>query len=113
MTTVTVSAVTDDDIDALVTSAAALFNEDAGQHDTAVNLDWPAREGAAYYSSLVGDQACLLVLARDGDRVIGHLVGKLGGPSSLRTGCIAVLESMRVAPGPACRYGRKGAGLQV
>jgi GNAT superfamily N-acetyltransferase len=98
MTTITVSAVTHDDIDALVTSVAALFNEDAGQHDTAVNLDWPAREGAAYYSSLVGDQACLLVLARDGDRVIGHLVGKLSGPGSMRTDCLAVLESMRVAP---------------
>jgi GNAT superfamily N-acetyltransferase len=98
MTTVTVSAVTHHDIDALVTSVAALFTEDAGQHDTAVNLDWPAREGAGYYSSMVGDQACLLVLAREGDRVIGHLVGKLSGPGSTRAGCLAVLESMRVAP---------------
>jgi GNAT superfamily N-acetyltransferase len=98
MTTVTVSAVTHDDIDALVTSVAALFHEDAGQHDTAMRQDWPAREGAAYYTSLVGDQACLLVLARDGDRVIGHLVGKLSGPGSMRTNCLAVLESMRVAP---------------
>jgi hypothetical protein len=54
MTTVTVSAVTHHDIDALVTSVAALFNEDAGRHDTAVKLDWPAREGAGYYSSLAG-----------------------------------------------------------
>jgi GNAT superfamily N-acetyltransferase len=46
----------------------------------------------------VNDQACLLALARDGDRVIGHLVGKLSGPSSIQTVCIAVLESMRVAP---------------
>jgi GNAT superfamily N-acetyltransferase len=106
MTIVSVSAVTHHDIDALVTSVAALFNEDAGQHDTAVNLDWPAREGAGYYSSMVEDQACLLVLARDGDRVIGHLVGKLSGPSSMRSGCWAVLESMRVAPGSR----RAGAG---
>jgi GNAT superfamily N-acetyltransferase len=99
MTTVTVTAVTRDDIDALVTSVAALFSEDAGQHDTGVNLDWPAREGASYYCGLAADRACLLVLARDGSSVVGHLVGKLSGPSLLRTDCTAVLESMRVAPG--------------
>lgn len=99
MTTVTVSAVTDDDIEALVTSVAGLFGEDAGQHDTSVNLDWPAREGAAYYASLVQDPASLLLLARDGDRVIGHLVGKLTGPNPVRAARIAELESMRVAPG--------------
>jgi hypothetical protein len=47
----------------------------------------------------MGDQACLLVLARDSDRAIGHLVGKLNDPTSIRTGRLAVLESMRVAPG--------------
>jgi GNAT superfamily N-acetyltransferase len=34
-----------------------------------------------------------------GDRVIGHPVGKLSDPNSIRTGRLAVLESMRVAPG--------------
>ena len=82
----------------LKTSVAALFKEDGGRHDATVDLVWPAREGAAYYSSLMGDQACLLVLARDGDRVVGHLVGKLNDPSPIRTGRSAVLESMRVAP---------------
>jgi len=47
MTTVTVSAVTHDDIGDLVTSVDALFKEDGGQHDATVNLMWPAREGAA------------------------------------------------------------------
>jgi len=106
MTTVTVSAVTDDDIDDLVTSVAALFKEDGGRHDATVDLMWPAREGAAYYSSLIGDQACLLVLARDGDRVTGHLVGKLNDSNPIRTSRSAVLESMRVVP----RSRRAGTG---
>lgn len=99
MPAVTVRAATRDDIDALVTSVAELFREDAGQHDPAMNLDWPARDGAAYYSSLLDDQGCLLALASEDDRVIGHLVGKLSGPSSIQNQCIAVLESMRVAAG--------------
>jgi GNAT superfamily N-acetyltransferase len=98
MTPVTVSAATRDDIDALVASVAGLFREDAGQHDSLVNLDWPAREGAAYYSGLLADRACLLALARAGDRVIGHLIGRLSEPSSVHAEWMAVLESMRVAP---------------
>jgi GNAT superfamily N-acetyltransferase len=51
-----------------------------------------------YYSALRGDPACLLLLARDGDQVIGHLAGKISAPDPVRTAAIAVLESMRVAP---------------
>jgi GNAT superfamily N-acetyltransferase len=98
MATVTVNAATRDDIDALVVSVAGLFREDAGQHDSLMDLDWPAREGAAYYSGLMTDRGCLLVLARDGDRVIGHLVGKLSEPSSIQVQRVAILESMRVNP---------------
>jgi GNAT superfamily N-acetyltransferase len=97
--TVTVSPVTEGDIDALVASVAGLFAEDAGRHDPAMDLGWPEREGAEYYFRLLGDQACLLLLAHDDDQAIGHLIGRLSGPDSLRTQCVAVLESMRVAPG--------------
>jgi GNAT superfamily N-acetyltransferase len=96
---VTVSPVTEGDIDALVVSVAGLFAEDAGRHDPTMDLRWPEREGAAYYSRLLADQACLLLLARDDDQAVGHLVGRLSGPDSLRTQRLAVLESMRVAPG--------------
>jgi GNAT superfamily N-acetyltransferase len=106
MTPFPVSPATQDDIDGLITSVAGLFAEDGGQHDPLMNLDWPAREGAAYYSSLMNDQSCLVALARDADLVIGHLVGRLSQPSSLRNGRIAVLESMRVAPD----YRRAGVG---
>ena len=98
MAPVTVSAATPDDLDALLESVAWLFREDGGQHDSLVNVDWPASHGAAYYSGLLADRACLVVLARDGDRVIGHLVGRLSAADPIRTESLAVLESMRVAP---------------
>jgi hypothetical protein len=93
-----VNTATDHDIGSLAASVAALFGEDAGRHDSLMDIGWPAREGAAYYSALVHDEACLVTLARDGSHVAGHLIGKLSGPGSMLTGRIAVLESMRVAP---------------
>ena len=98
MTTVTVSAATQGDIGSLVTSVAELFGEDGGRHDPLRDLGWPAREGAAYYSSLVDDGACLLALARDSGNVIGHLIGKLHRPGGTLSGCIAELESRCSAP---------------
>jgi GNAT superfamily N-acetyltransferase len=96
MTPVTVKAAAPEDLDVFLESVAELFREDGGQHDSLVDLGWPARDGAAYYGALMSDRDCLLALARDGDRVVGHLVGKLTGPSPVHTGRLAVLESMRV-----------------
>jgi GNAT superfamily N-acetyltransferase len=106
MSAITVNAAKHNDIGPLVASVAALFCEDGGRHDSLMDLDWPAREGAAYYSALLNDETCLVVLARDGGQVIGHLIGKLTGPGSLLTARTAVLESMRVAP----RARRAGVG---
>jgi len=98
MTDVTVVVAMLEDIDALVESVIELVREDAGRHDPATDVGWPVREGAAYYSALVGDPACLLALARDGDRILGHVVGKLTEPISMRRERLAVLESLRVDP---------------
>lgn len=101
MTTPTVHTATHDDMGALVASVAGLFAEDGARHDSLMDAGWPAREGTAYYTALIGDKTCLVTLARqDGQdgQVIGHLIGRLSGPDALRTGRIAVLESMRVAP---------------
>lgn len=87
-----------EDLDAVVESVAGLFREDAGTNDRTVNVDWPAREGADYYGSLLGEEDCLLAVARDGERVVGHLIGKLDGPDSYRRQRVAVLESIRVQP---------------
>jgi ribosomal protein S18 acetylase RimI-like enzyme len=99
MTPVTVTTATPDDIPAFVESVDGLFHEDGGRHDPHMNLGWPADEGAAYYAGLLDDGDCLLAVARAGSgRVVGHLVGKLTGPDSLRTARFAVLESIRVDP---------------
>jgi GNAT superfamily N-acetyltransferase len=98
MTAPTVNAATHDDMDALVDSVAGLFAEDGARHDSLMDAGWPAREGAAYYSALIGDKTCLVTLARHNGQVIGHLIGKLSRPDGLLTGRIEVLESMRVAP---------------
>ncbi len=93
-----IDVVTAADIDDLVASVAGLFEEDGGRFDTTMNTTWPASSGAGYYGALVGDEACLLALARDGDRTLGHLVGKLAAPGDLRLVTVAVLESIRVDP---------------
>ena len=94
-----IDVVTADDIDDLVESVAGLFAEDGGRFDATMDTTWPARGGATYYRGLVGDDACLLALARDDDgRALGHLVGKQTGPDDLRLVKIAILESIRVFP---------------
>jgi GNAT superfamily N-acetyltransferase len=100
MTTVVVNAVTRDDIGLLLESVGCLFLEDAGRHDHGIrDTDWPARDGLAYYSGLVDDPSCLVAIARDVDgEVVGHLTGKLSGPSEMLLSRIAILESMRVVP---------------
>jgi hypothetical protein len=40
-------------------SVAGLFREDAGRHDPAMNAGRPDSEGAAYYSGMMHDPACL------------------------------------------------------
>jgi GNAT superfamily N-acetyltransferase len=106
MTAITVNAAKHNDIGPLIASVASLFLEDAGRYGSLIDMDWPAREGAAYYSALLEDETCLVILARDGGQAIGHLIGKLSGPGPLLTGRLAVLESIRVAPGSR----RTGAG---
>lgn len=100
---ISISAAAHNDVHAFVESVAGLFEEDGARHDPFMAVDWPQRDGTAYYAGLVDDPACLLLLARDGDQAVGHLVGKLVEPGSLRVARFAVLESMRVAPQWRCQ----------
>jgi ribosomal protein S18 acetylase RimI-like enzyme len=86
---------------------AHLFREDAGVHDPYADTSWPTRAGLAHYTALTTDAACLLLLARDGDAVVGYLVGKLSEPSPTTRQPVrfAVLESIHVDAD------RRGAGF--
>jgi GNAT superfamily N-acetyltransferase len=108
--TVTVSSARPEDIDALVASVIGLFAEDAGRNDPFMDTQWPVREGSSYYAGLVDDPACLLAVAWQDGEIVGHLVGKLVEPDSLRLVRFAVLESMRVRPE---RRGRGAGGLLI
>jgi GNAT superfamily N-acetyltransferase len=98
MTSVSVTPAGHGDMDSFVASVIGLFREDAGRHDPSMDVAWPVRDGMAYYNGLLSEEFCLLAVARDGDLIVGHLVGKLLEPDALRLQRFAVLESMRVDP---------------
>ena len=108
--TIRIDAATTDDIPDLLASADALVATDAGLHDAAAtNLGWAAETGMAYCTSLLADDDNLVLLARDGDEVAGHLVGRLSGPGSVHAIRVADLESIHVYPG----HRNRGAGGQL
>jgi GNAT superfamily N-acetyltransferase len=86
------------DTAAVLASAIALVATDAGRYDPdATDVDWAERSGAAYVAdALSGDNVVLL--ARDGDTVAGHLVGRLCAPSTVHPVRVAEMESIHVYP---------------
>lgn len=97
--TIRIDTATADDIPEIVASADALVATDAGAHNAAAtNLHWAAESGIAYYTSLLADGSNLVLLARDGNQVAGHLVGRLSGPGSMHPIRVADLESIHVYP---------------
>jgi hypothetical protein len=61
---VEVRKATPPDVPAIVALNDALFQEDAGQRDPSVNLDWAKQHGAGHFAEMVGghDRACDRVL---------------------------------------------------
>jgi GNAT superfamily N-acetyltransferase len=93
------SPATEHDRAAFLASVDGLFHEDAGVHDGYGDSEWAARGGAAYFADLLTNPEAIPLLARDGERALGHLVGRVLEPDTLRPGTrVAVLESMRVVP---------------
>jgi GNAT superfamily N-acetyltransferase len=97
--TIRIDTATTDDIPDILASADALVAADAGVHDAAAtNLGWAAETGIAYCTSLLAHDGNLVLLARDGDELVGHLVGRLRGPGGVHPIRVADLESIHVYP---------------
>ncbi len=105
-----VEVATRDDISQIIASADALVATDAGRYDPdSTDLNWAARTGSAYATSLLASDDNLVLIARDGDAVIGHLVARMYGPGSVHPIRVAELESIHVYP----EYRGRGIGEQL
>ena len=94
-----IETATADDMPAIIASADALIAADAGRYDAdATNLGWAAQTGRTYCKALLASDDNLVLLARDGDQVFGHLVARLGSPSSVYPIRTAELESIQFIP---------------
>jgi GNAT superfamily N-acetyltransferase len=94
-----IEVATHDDLSEIVASAEALVAADAGRYDpTATDLTWAARTGSAYATSLLASDDNLVLLAREGEAVTGHLVARLHGPGAVHPIRVAELESIHVYP---------------
>jgi ribosomal protein S18 acetylase RimI-like enzyme len=87
------------DVKFIVAFSYALFQEDAGQRDPTINLEWAREEGKAYFSDLVSNDDDICLLASIEGRVVGYLAGRVIAPSSYRLIKQAELESMFVQDG--------------
>lgn len=87
------------DLAELVVLGSNLFEEDAAKHDTFIDLSWSEREGRADFERLLNDPDSVVLVARVGERVVGHLVGYSHASSTTRLPVTyAVLRSLYVEP---------------
>ena len=84
------------DVDTIVALNHKLFQEDAGQRDPFMNLDWPMEHGHGYFSSLLQEDQTHCLLAERERHAVGYLIGYMRKSSSLRPVALAELESMFV-----------------
>jgi ribosomal protein S18 acetylase RimI-like enzyme len=88
-----------DDIARLVELEEGLFTEDAGRHDPFADTAWPDREGRHDFERLLANPQALVLVARDGASVVGHLVAYVSESSSTRQPVTyGVLRSLYVDP---------------
>jgi ribosomal protein S18 acetylase RimI-like enzyme len=85
-----------DDITTLVRLNSALFDEDAGQRDPCMNLNWPNEQGDEHFTERVIDDYSRCLLAETTDHVIGYLAGYVREQIELRPVQVTELESMYV-----------------
>ncbi|MEM8533250.1 MAG: GNAT family N-acetyltransferase [Chloroflexota bacterium] len=88
----------DTDLTAIVELNYGLFQEDAGQRDPSMNLEWPRQHGMEYFRDmLTGTKSVCFVAVTDAETV-GYLVGYVREPNDLCLIKSAELESMFVLP---------------
>ncbi len=85
-----------EDLDILVALETKLFAEDAGRHDRFADVSWPEREGHRDFARLIADAACLVLVARDDNEVVGCLVGYLSSSPTRQPVTYAVLRSLYI-----------------
>ncbi len=98
MKQVRVRQASDEDLDGLAQSSAALFVEAGLAHDQLRNPGWPGTDGATWCAALVADPAALVLVATADDEVVGHLVGTLVEASAMWLAQWAELVSTFVSP---------------
>ncbi len=98
-----------DDIASLVELNLGLFQEDAGQRDPYMNLNWPNEGGHEHFSKLVSGDDSICLLATTEGAVIGYLAGYLWDGGTLRPLKMAELESMYIRQ----NWRSRGGGRQL
>ena len=99
-----ISPATEHDRATFLASVDGLFHEDAGVHDRYGDPEWAARGGAAYFADLLTNPEAIPLLARDGERALGHLVGRVLEPDTLRPGTRVAGPSATSTAGSSDRY---------
>lgn len=96
---IVVRTATEKDIPNLVECATALFAEDAGSRDSAINTSWPSEYGPDRFATGLSDPGRLILTADiQGESAVAYLTGSLAGASPMTNVPIATLTAMWVRP---------------
>ena len=82
------------DVSDIVQLSHALFQEDAGQRDKTVNLEWAIANGQDYFSKFMGQEQKICLVATVAGAIVGYLAGYVSDVSDYRLVKTAELESM-------------------
>lgn len=88
----------DTDLAAIVELNYGLFQEDAGQRDPSMNLEWPRQYGKEYFRDMLTGTKSVCFVAVTDQETVGYLVGYVRDPNDLHLIKSAELESMFVLP---------------
>ncbi len=88
-----------DDVRLIVNLNHALFQEDAGQRDPYMNLNWPKENGYKHFTDLIDGENSVCFLANADGRAVGYIAGYLREKSDLRPVVIAEIESIYLKEG--------------